>query len=71
MSADSDAESFSEYFKEMPWAAVPFDAVERETLPATHRVSGIPRVVVLSGADGSVVHDDARALIMSKKNLNF
>ena len=69
VSADHDQEQFDEYFAEMPWTAVPFDAAVRETIPDKYNVEGIPRVVVLSGADGSVVNNDARALITSKKSL--
>ncbi len=54
----------------MPWASIPFDSAEREAVPDKFGVSGIPRVVVLNGADGSVVNDDARAVIASKKTLS-
>jgi hypothetical protein len=53
----------------MPWSAVPFDAAGREDLGEKFGVSGIPRVVVLDGADASIVNNDARALIAAKKAL--
>lgn len=71
VSADHDKEQFDEYFAEMPWTAVPFDSELRESIPDKFNVTGIPRVVVLSGADGSVVNDDARKLITDKKSLAF
>ncbi len=71
MSADHDQEQFDEYFAEMPWTAVPYASALRETIPDKFNVQGIPRVVVLSGADGSVVNDDARKLITDKKSLAF
>ena len=69
MSADSDEDSFSEYFAEMPWTAVPFDASQREGVGEPFGVEGIPRVVVLNGATGEVVNGDARAAIAAKKSL--
>jgi len=70
VSSDSDLSEFEEYYTEHPWAAVPFAADEREKLSTTFKVEGIPRVVVLSGADGSIVNDDARAVITKEKKLN-
>jgi len=70
VSADHDSEGFDEYFAEMPWAAVPFAAPQREAVPDTFGVQGIPRVVVLKGEDGSVVNADARGLITDKKKLS-
>lgn len=69
VSADHDSEGFDEYFAEMPWAAVPFAADQRESAPEAFDVQGIPRVVVLKAADGSVVNADARGLITDKKKL--
>ncbi len=69
MSADQDLDGFEEYYAEQPWAAVPFDAAQRETIPDAFGVSGIPRVVILSAADGSVVKSDARGDIATKKSL--
>ena len=41
----------------------------KDALSEKFHVEGIPRVIVLSGADGSIVNDDARAVITSKKAL--
>jgi nucleoredoxin len=70
VSADHDSEGFEEYFGGMPWTAVPFATEQREAIPDKFQVQGIPRVVVLRGADGSVVNNDARGLITDKKKLN-
>ena len=70
MSADHDQDGFNEYYAEMPWTSVPFDAECRELIGEEMGVEGIPRVIVLNGADGSVVHSDARDLITQKKKLN-
>ena len=69
VTADHDKEGFEEYYSEQPWAAVPFDAAEKDKLSEKFGVEGIPRVVVLSGADASVVNGDARAVITAKKSL--
>ena len=53
----------------MPWSAVPFDAAGREEMGEKFGVNGIPRVVVLDARDGSVVNNDARALIAAKKSI--
>lgn len=70
VSADNDQEGFEEYYAEMPWAAIPFDAAQREAVPDKFDVQGIPRVVVLNAADGTVVNADARAVITAKKSLS-
>ena len=70
VSADHDQEGFDEYYAEMPWAAVPFSFAGKDALSEKYGVEGIPRVVVLSGADGSVVNGDARGVIAAKKSLS-
>lgn len=69
MSADHDMDGFDEYYAEMPWASVPYDATQRESIPDKFEVQGIPRVVVLNAADGTVVNNDARNVIATKKSL--
>lgn len=59
LSADHDENGFSGYFKTHPWMAVDFDDDAREALMAKIRVSGIPRLVVISGTTGKIVEDNA------------
>lgn len=59
LSADHDEDGFSSYFKSHPWMAVDFDDDARESLMAAIKVSGIPRLVVLSGTTGKIVEDNA------------
>ena len=59
LSADHDANGFSGYFKTHPWMAVDFDDDARDSLMAAIKVSGIPRLVVLSGTTGKIVEDNA------------
>jgi nucleoredoxin len=70
VSADHDKESFEEYYAEMPWSSVPFESTLRDGISEKFGVEGIPRVIVLSGADGKVVNDDARPIIAAKKTLS-
>lgn len=71
VSNDSDQEGFDDYFEEMPWASIAFgEDAKREGAGEKFGVQGIPRVVVLNAADGSVVNGDARALITAKKTIS-
>lgn len=62
VSADHDDKSFREYFATShPWLAIDYenDADARESLQASLRVSGIPRLVVLNAKTGKIVEDNA------------
>merc|ERR1711939_503298 len=55
VSSDRDEKSFDDYFKEMPWLALPYaKRTEKELLSDTFGVSGIPSFVVLR-PDGTVL----------------
>lgn len=54
VSADHDQEGFNEYYAEMPWTSVPFDAARREAISEEMGVEGIPRVIGSSGGGGRV-----------------
>jgi nucleoredoxin len=63
VSSDRDDDSFQEYFKEMPWLALPYSDRERkETLSKKFKVSGIPALIILD-ADGKVITKDGRAAV--------
>lgn len=59
LSCDHDAGGFKSYFASHPWMAVDYDDDARESLIAAIRVSGIPRLVVLSGKTGRILVDNA------------
>jgi thiol-disulfide isomerase/thioredoxin len=59
LSCDHDDKGFQSYFASHPWMAVDYDDDAREALQAAIRVQGIPRLVVLSGATGKVIVDNA------------
>jgi nucleoredoxin len=45
VSSDSDQSSFEEYFKTMPWKALPFGSSQKDALSAKFGVRGIPTLV--------------------------
>jgi nucleoredoxin len=66
-SSDRDQGAFDEYFKEMPWLAIPYADRDRKTdLSDYFEVQGIPTFVILD-PEGKVVTDDGRSAVMSDK----
>merc|ERR1711972_1160682 len=60
-----DEKSFNDYYKEMPWLALPYaKRAEKELLSDSFGVSGIPSFVVLR-PDGTVLTTDGRSKVMS------
>jgi len=63
VSSDRDDEAFQEYFKEMPWLALPYsDRAKKDALSKKFKVSGIPMLVILD-ADGKVITKDGRQAV--------
>jgi nucleoredoxin len=70
VSSDRDESSFSSYFSEMPWTAVPFvDRERKNQLSQKFNVQGIPMLIVLNGADGTVASQNGRGEVMKTKDL--
>jgi nucleoredoxin len=70
-SSDRDEKSFLEYFKTMPWLALPFDVASKRALSKKFNVSGIPTFVLLDG-NGNLVSKNGRANIeRDPKGENF
>jgi len=63
-SSDQNQHEFDEYFKEMPWLAIPFGDKRIKNLSSHFEVDGIPFFVILDPA-GKVVTTSARNSIMS------
>jgi len=59
LSCDHDENGFRSYFATHPWMAVDYDDDARENLMGVIRVSGIPRLVVMSGDTGKIIEDNA------------
>jgi len=64
MSGDKDEAAFNEYFGEMPWLALPYEARElKEQLSKKYKVAGIPSVVIVNPANGETITTDGRAAL--------
>jgi len=62
-SSDRDTGAFDEYFKEMPWLALPYDdRAKKEALSKKFKVQGIPTFVIVD-ADGKTITTDGREAI--------
>jgi thiol-disulfide isomerase/thioredoxin len=60
LSADHDENGFKNYFAAShPWMAIDYDDDTRESLMATIKVSGVPRLVVINALTGNIVEDNA------------
>ena len=60
VSSDRDENAFTEYYAEMPFAALPYEAQEKKSsLSSKYDVKGIPSLVLLDG-DGNLVNGDIR-----------
>lgn len=63
VSSDEDEESFNNYFKEMPWLAVPYtDLKTRKLLSNWFEVEGIPTLVILD-KQGKTLNTDGMELV--------
>ncbi|CAF2960869.1 unnamed protein product [Rotaria sp. Silwood2] len=68
VSCDEDQASFDEYFKEMPWKALPFSDQDRsKTLGEKFNVEGIPALVVLSSTCETITSDGVEEIRASSK----
>lgn len=71
VSADHDDADFFEYFSGMPWHAIPFeDDSTRDGLNVAHGVAGIPTLIVIDNATGTVLTKDGRAKATAAKKLD-
>lgn len=59
LSADHDESGFRSYYGSQPWLAVDYEDDARENLMGAIRVTGIPRLVVISGRTGKIIEDNA------------
>jgi nucleoredoxin len=67
-SSDSDAESFKNYYGEMPWNAIPFEHPSiKEDLSTRFEIKGLPTLVILNMADGSMKDAEGRGTVTSAK----
>ena len=65
VSSDKDAASFAEYFKSMPWKALPFEQREvKAKLASVFGIQGIPTLLVFDN-EGNLVTADGRSAVVS------
>lgn len=62
ISSDRDQTSFDEFFKGMPWLALPFGDARKASLSRKFKVSGIPMLVAI-GPSGRTITKEARDMI--------
>ena len=70
VSSDRDEASCADYYKDMPWACLPFsNRAAKASLSEKYSVSGIPMLVVCK-PDGGVVVPNGRGAAQSSKDLS-
>merc|ERR1711904_380120 len=63
VSSDRGDSAFQDYFKEMPWLALPYsDRAKKEELSKKFKVNGIPALIILD-AEGKGITKDGRAAV--------
>lgn len=62
ISSDRDQTSFDEFFRGMPWLAIPFGDARKASLTRKFKVYGIPMLVAL-GPSGRTITKEARDVI--------
>lgn len=72
VSHDQSEQEFEDYYKSMPWLALPFkESMRRSGLARRFSVNGIPALVIIS-PEGQVLTSNARAaLIKDPEGANF
>ena len=63
-SSDQDQAQFDEYFKTMPWIAIPFENEAKDEIAEDLGVSSIPTLIVFD-KDGNVLDNDGRSTVMN------
>ncbi|XP_064651154.1 nucleoredoxin-like [Lineus longissimus] len=64
ISSDRSQAEFDDYYKDMPWLALPYaDRETKNKISKTYGVTGIPTVVLLCGCSGEVITKDGRSIV--------
>jgi len=64
VSSDRDQSAFEEYYKEMPWLALPYAARDvKAKLSKKYKVQGIPSFVIVDGETGELITMDGREAV--------
>uniref|UniRef100_A0A7S1J100 Thioredoxin domain-containing protein n=1 Tax=Eutreptiella gymnastica TaxID=73025 RepID=A0A7S1J100_9EUGL len=67
VSSDSNQEAFTEYYKSMPWLAVPFDDLRKKKLHGQFGTQGIPHFALME-PDGTLITNSARGFVNNDPN---
>jgi len=66
VSSDRDQAAFDDYFKTMPWKALPFERRDaKDTLSEACGVEGIPTLAVIHSATGEMITAEGRAMVQT------
>lgn len=69
ISSDKDQSQFNEYFKTMPWKALPYDKRElKAKLSKKFKVQGIPQLTMIDPRNGDLMNKEGRAAISGDPN---
>merc|ERR1711988_1502922 len=72
VSSDRDEQSFSEYFKEMPWLSLPYvERAKKEALSKKFKVQGIPTLVIVDKEGATITTDGRSAIAEDPQGANF
>ena len=64
-SADSDLDSFNEYFGTMPWIATPFDSDAKSHIDDACGINSIPQLIIFDNK-GHIIDNSGRGTVESK-----
>ena len=64
ISHDEEEKEFDEYYKDMPWAAVPYDFDDREDISESFNIIGVPAFVVVN-SKGKLVDAKGKVTILN------
>merc|ERR1712022_96087 len=71
-SSDRDTAAFDDYFKEMPWLALPYvDRAKKDALSKKFKVQGIPTLVIVDKEGNTITTDGRSAIAEDPAGENF
>jgi nucleoredoxin len=71
-SSDRDKDGFKDYFKEMPWLALPYCNRDlKEQLSRKYKVQGIPSLVIIDAKTGELNTKEGRSAIANVEDFPF
>ncbi len=64
ISSDKDQSEFDDYFKSMPWLAIPYNADVSKNIRSHLAISGIPTLIIMD-KNGNIIDGDADSTVQS------